>query len=126
MPISYLIDSPNRLVSCSVSGTVTIEEVQAHRDQLHRDPAFTFQETAGILWDFSATTHFDHSMAKAAPLAESWLHSPKVRRALVSKPRTEIRKFLSLWVLHRATRRDLHVRNFDNVALAQHWLAEPR
>ncbi len=126
MPISYLIDPPNRLVSCSVSGTVTIDEVQAHRDRLHRDPAFTFQETAGILWDFSAATHFDHSMAKAAPLAESWLLSPKVRRALVSKPRTEIRKFLSLWVLHRATRRDLHVRNFDSVALAQQWLAQPR
>jgi hypothetical protein len=126
MPISYQIETENQLVRCAATGTVTIAEVQAHQARLHADPAFTFQATASILWEFGASARFDHSIAQAVPLAESWLISPQVRRALVSEPHTEVRKFLSLWVLHRATRRDAQVRTFDDATQARQWLGQPR
>jgi hypothetical protein len=125
MPISYRLDAPHLLVCCSATGVITLGELQAHQKKLNADPAFAFKDTARVLWDFSATTRFDHSAAKIIEVAESWLVSAKVRRALVAQPKGEIKKFLSLWVLHRATRRDPHVRLFDTVELARQWLDQP-
>lgn len=125
MAITYRIDAAKRLVSCSAEGKIALAEFVAHQQRLEADAAFTFKDTANILWDFSGTTHFDHSMAKLTQLAEAWFVSGKVRRALVAKPKSEIRKFLSLWVLHRATRKDPHVQLFDSVEQARRWLEQP-
>jgi hypothetical protein len=124
MPITYRIDAPNLLVACAANGVITFDELQAHQKKLNADPAFIFKATARVLWDFSGTTRFDHSAAKIIQVAESWLVSDKTRRALVAKPKSEVAKFLSLWVLHRATRRDPHVRLFNTIEQAQQWLGQ--
>ena len=125
MAISYRIDASNLLVCCTASGAVTLAELEDHRKRLNADPAFAFKEHARVLWDFSATTHFDQSAAKYVETAESWLVSAKSRRALVARAEGEVRKFLALWVLHRTARRDPHVRLFDSMEKAREWLNLP-
>ena len=125
MPASYQLDPASQLVRCTVSGVVTFDGMMVHFKKLQADPAFTFKETARILWDFTASTACDHSVAKFIPEAESWPLSPQVRRALVAAPGTEVQKLLSLWVLHRAVRGDNLVRIFDAMDPALEWLAPP-
>ncbi len=125
MPISYRIDAPNRLVCCTATGVITLDELEAHDKRLQADPAFIFKETACVLWDFSATSRIDHSVAKYAQIAESWLVPAKSRRALVASPTGEVRNFLSLWVLHRTVRRDPHVKLSDSLEKARQWLNPP-
>jgi hypothetical protein len=124
MPVSYRIDAPHLLVVCTATGVVTLAELEAYHKKLNADAAFNFKEAARVLWDFTGTTHFDHSAAKYVQVAESWLVSAKNRRALVAASKGEVRNFLSLWVLHRTARRDPHVKLFDSVEKARLGLDE--
>ena len=104
---------------------ITHGELVANQQQLDADPGFTFKDHGGILWDFTGAVRFDHSAAKFAQEAEAWLSPIQIRRALVAKPGSDVAKFLSLWVLHRAVRHDPLVQLFATVEQAQHWLDQP-
>ena len=125
MPITYQVDASRRSVRCLASGVISLADLLAHQKKLNTDPGFTFKDEARILWDFSEATRFDHSATKIVQEAESWLNSNRARRALVAKPKSEVAKFLSLWVLHRTVRSDPHVQLFGTIEQAQQWLDRP-
>jgi hypothetical protein len=68
MPIRYTIDSKNGVVYTTASGTLTEDELLAHKRALMRDPAFN----AGMkeLSDIRAVEHLDVSVEAIQGLAK--------------------------------------------------------
>jgi hypothetical protein len=119
MPLSYEIDKQNRLVACTASGFVTLNEANVFREQLLHDP--DFDPTYSQLTDLTGVTGTELTADQIRMLAETSIFSPGVRRALIG-PSELVFGFARMFEIVRGLRGENDIRVFRNGTEALAWL----
>jgi hypothetical protein len=119
MPVAYEIDKKRRLVVCTVTGVVTVEDVLRFREQILGDS--DFDPDFSQLVDATAITRTDIRPDQARSLAEESPFSRNSRRALIAGSDLGF-ALLRVYEIVRGLRGDKQVRVFRNRAAAMEWL----
>jgi hypothetical protein len=119
MPLSYEIDKQNKLLVCTASGFVTLNEVIVYRQQLLDDPGF--DSTYSELVDLTGVTGTELTADQIRMQAETSIFSPGVRHALVGS--SELLFGLArMFEIVRGLRGENDIRVFRNRIEALTWL----
>ena len=119
MPVAYEIDKKRRLVVCTVTGPVAVEDVVRFREQLLGDS--DFDPNFSQLVDATGITRTDIRPDQARSLAEESPFSRNSRRALIAGSDLGF-ALLRVYEIVRGLRGDRQVRVFRNRAAAMEWL----
>ena len=119
MPVAYEIDKKRRLVVCTVTGPVAVEDVVRFREQLLGDS--DFDPNFSQLVDATGITRTDIRPDQARSLAEESPFSRNSRRALIAGSDLGF-ALLRVYEIVRGLRGDKQVRVFRNRAAAMEWL----
>ncbi len=119
MPIGYQIDEMRRFVLCTASGTVTEQELAAHRHKLSQDASLRpdFRQ----LFDLTEVTRLDITQEALSSFPSSKSFGTGARRAFVTGPADDPQ--LSDFFLHLREGSDNEIRFFKTIPDAMQWLS---
>jgi len=120
MPCSYVIDKKHRLVISTGSGRVTFAEMQAHQEQLERDPDFS--PKFNQLIDATGVTEVELSRDAAQDLTSRNIFSTTSRRAFVASKPAVFGMGRLLLAYHEALDAPSQTNAFYELAPALEWL----